>query len=112
MDLSTEDDKLVTLARMTRARIDAREGAAVRDIDGRTYVAADVNIPSVRINALSLAVATALSSGAKGFEAGAIVTAEPGEAVIDLSPVRDVAGTGILVYVADESGDVKRVHTS
>lgn len=112
MDLSTEDDKLVTLARMTRARIDAREGAAVRDIDGRTYVAADVNIPSVRIDAMALAVAMALSSGTKGFEAGAIVTAEPGEAIIDLSPIRDVAGTGIAVYIADEAGDVKVVQTS
>ncbi len=112
MDLSTEDGKLVTLARMTRARIDAREGAAVRDIDGRTYVAADINIPSIRINALSLVVATALSSGAKGLEAGAVVTADPGEAIIDLSPIRDVAGAGVAVYIANEAGDVKLVQTS
>jgi hypothetical protein len=37
---SAEDAKLVTLARATRARARADEGAAVRDLDGRTYAAA------------------------------------------------------------------------
>ena len=35
-ELSTEDRKLVTLARSARARVGAVEGAAVRDQDGRT----------------------------------------------------------------------------
>ena len=41
-ELSAEDAKLVTLARATRARTGAAEGAAVRDQDGRTYAAATV----------------------------------------------------------------------
>ena len=41
-DLSPEDQKLVTLARATMARTGAPEGAAVRDLDGRTYAAAAV----------------------------------------------------------------------
>ena len=41
--LSAEDQKLVTLARATRARSGAAEGAAVRDSDGRTYAAATVD---------------------------------------------------------------------
>ena len=41
-DLTAEDAKLVTLARATRARTGAAEGAAVRDLDGRTYAAATV----------------------------------------------------------------------
>ena len=54
-----EDAKLVTLARAARARIGAIEGAAVRDQDGRTYAAATVDLPSLRLSALQLAVASA-----------------------------------------------------
>ena len=43
-DLGPEDAKLVTLARATRARARATEGAAVRDLDGRTYAAASVRL--------------------------------------------------------------------
>ena len=44
--LPAEDAKLVTLARATRARARAAEGAAVRDLDGRTYAAASVRLSS------------------------------------------------------------------
>ena len=50
MALSAEDRKLVTLARATRARTGAAEGAAVRDPDGRTYAAATVDLPSLRLS--------------------------------------------------------------
>jgi hypothetical protein len=40
--LDPEDAKLVTLARSARGRTGAPEGAAVRDTDGRTYLAATV----------------------------------------------------------------------
>jgi cytidine deaminase len=68
-----EDAKLVTLARAARARTEAAEGAAVRDDAGRTYVAATVDLPSLALSALQAAVAAAVSSGATGFEAAAIV---------------------------------------
>ena len=48
VDLSAEDAKLVTLARATRARARADEGAAVRDLDGRTYAAASVRLAHAR----------------------------------------------------------------
>ena len=41
-----EDAKLVTLARSTRARTRRREGACVRDQDGRTYAGATVDLPT------------------------------------------------------------------
>ena len=50
-DLHPEDAKLVTLARSARGRTGAPEGAAVRDTDGRTYVAATVDLPSLRLSA-------------------------------------------------------------
>jgi cytidine deaminase len=90
-DLDPEDAKLVTLARSARARTQAPQGAAVRDTDGRTYVAATVDLPSLSVTALQLAVAMAVSSGAPGLEAAVVLgdssTDESGErAVRDLAP--------------------------
>jgi hypothetical protein len=109
MELSPENAKLVTLARASRARTGAAEGAAVRDLDGRTYAASTVALDSLRLAALDLAVAMAVSSGAKGLEAAAVVT-ESGAA--DVATVRDLAGSGIHVFVADASGTVGSVSAS
>jgi hypothetical protein len=68
-DLSPEDNKLVVLARATRARTGAAEAAAIRDLDGRTYAAAAVDMPSLRVSALGVCVAMAYSSGSRGLEA-------------------------------------------
>ena len=73
--LDAENAKIVTLARAARARTGAAEGAAVRDLDGRTYAAAVVSLPSLRLSALEVAVAMAVSGGATGLEAVAVVTA-------------------------------------
>ena len=73
-ELDAEDVKIVTLARSSRARNGAAEGAAVRDTDGRTYAATSVDLPSLRLTALQAAVAAAVSSGAEGLEASAVVT--------------------------------------
>ena len=72
-ELSAEDAKLVTLARATRARVNADEGAAVRDADGRTYAAATVDLPSLQVSALQVCVAMALSSGSRGLEAAVVL---------------------------------------
>lgn len=73
-DLDPEDAKLITLARSARGRTGAPEGAAVRDTDGRTYLAATVALPSLRLSALQAAVAAAVSSGVDGLEAAAVVS--------------------------------------
>ena len=73
MSLDPEDQKLVTLARSARARTGAAQGAAVRDGDGRTYVAATVQLPSLHLSALQVAVAMAVSSGAPGLEAAVVL---------------------------------------
>lgn len=70
---SDEDLKLVTLARGAMARAGAGHGAAVRDLDGRTYAGAPVALTALGLTALQVAVATALSSGAAGFEAAVLV---------------------------------------
>ncbi|WP_036555910.1 cytidine deaminase [Nocardioides insulae] len=106
--LSAEDKKLVTLARATRARIGAREGAAVRDLDGRTYAAATVDLPSLQLSAIAGCVAMAVASGSRGLEAVVLlsddaVTAETPDET-DLAIVRDFAGPGVLVHVGDARG--------
>lgn len=112
MDLSPEDAKLVTLARSSRARTQAVHGAAVRDQDGRTYVASTVSLPSVHVDALDLAVAMAVSSGAGGIEAAALVGEMTPEPIVNGTAVRDVSGHGIKVYLADPAGQVVRVKTT
>ncbi len=73
-DLSAEDAKLVTLARATRARVGAAEGGAVRDGDGRTYAAASVDLPSLKLSALQVCVAMAVASGSRSLEAAVLLT--------------------------------------
>jgi hypothetical protein len=107
-EIDPEDQKLITLARSARARTRAAEGAAVRDRDGRTYVAATVALPSLSLSALQVAVAMAVSSGALGLEAAAIVTtsgaaidadaaaaADPG-----LAALRELAPSAPLIVAA------------
>jgi hypothetical protein len=107
-----DDAKLVTLARSTRARTRAAEGACVRDLDGRTYAAATVDLPSLRLTAAQVAVAMAVTSGAAGLEAVVVLG---GAAVLDeadLSVIRDFAGDGVPVHLAAPDGTVVASLTS
>ena len=101
-----EDFKIINLARAARARVEAAEGAAVRDETGRTYAAAAVALPSLRLSALRLAVAMAVSSGAASLEAAALVTDGSGPDPADLAAVRD-AGPEAVVFHAAPDGTVK-----
>ncbi|MFC7493482.1 MULTISPECIES: cytidine deaminase [unclassified Nocardioides] len=105
-DLSTEDRKLVTLARATRARTGAAEGAAVRDSDGRTYAAATVDLPSLQVSALGVCVAMAVASGSRGLEAAVVLSAADGIVPADLDVVREFAGPGVLVHRGDPKGKI------
>lgn len=100
-----EDLKLITLARASRARAEASEGAAVRDQTGRTYSAATVTLPSLRLSALQVAVAMAASSGAESLEAAAVVTTTTPPPT-DLTAVRDLGKTA-TVFVAAPDGTLR-----
>lgn len=101
---SAEDAKLVTLARATRARVGAAEGAAVRDSDGRTYAAATVQLPSLHVSALQVCVAMAVSSGSRGLEAAVVLTDADAVAGGDLAVVREFGGAGVVVHRGDLRG--------
>jgi hypothetical protein len=100
----TEDTKLVTLARATRARAATGSGAAVRDSDGRTYSAADLNLPSLQLTALQAAVAMAASSGVRGLEAAVVFTDAVGVSDADVAVVRDFSGAGVPIHRVNLSG--------
>ena len=105
VDLSAEDAKLVTLARATRARARADEGAAVRDLDGRTYAAASVRLAHLDLSALDVCVAMAVSSGL-GRPRGR--RRAGGRRRRRLDAVRDFAGAGVPVHVGDARGAIAR----
>jgi hypothetical protein len=105
-DLDPEDLKLVTLARSARGRIAAPEGAAVRDTDGRTYLAAGVDLPSLQLSALQAAVAAAVSSGVTALEAAAVVSEADEVDKAGLAAVRDLTA-GAPVHLAAPDGAVR-----
>ncbi|WP_310964158.1 cytidine deaminase [Nocardioides terrisoli] len=105
-DLSAEDHKLVVLARATRARTGAAHGAALRDLDGRTYAGATVELPSLQVSAVGVCIAMAVASGAKGAEAVVVLGADD-PAAEDLAALRDFAGAGVPVHAGDPSGALK-----
>jgi cytidine deaminase len=104
MELSAEDRKLVTLARATRARTGAAEGAAVRDTDGRTYAGATVALPSLELSAVQVCVAMAVASGSKGVEAVVVLGDAEELAAPDAAVLRDFGGDHVVVHLGDPKG--------
>lgn len=88
--MDSEVAKLIALARASRARTGAAEGAAVRDGGGRTYAAATVALPALSLSALQAAVAAAVSSGVRTLEAGVVVSGAPAVELAGLAAVRDL----------------------
>ena len=97
-ELGSEDAKLVTLARATRSRTRASEGAAVRDLDGRTYAGASVDLARLRLTALEVCVAMAISSGSTGLELT--------DGAVDLDAATEFAGPGVPVLIGDATGSI------
>ncbi|MDA2987740.1 MAG: cytidine deaminase [Actinomycetota bacterium] len=102
-DLSDEDAKLVALAKQARARIQAKEGAAVRDDTGRSYSGATVELPSTSLTALQLAVAQAVAAGARDIEAAVVVT---NSTAADHQPITEASSSPTPLHICSPMGDV------
>lgn len=99
-----EDTKIITLAKATLARSGAAQAACVRDTDGRTYAGASIDLPHLKLSAVQVALAMAVSSGAQGVEAVAVSgTAHSDD---DLAAVGDLPGTAVAVWTTDADGTV------
>jgi hypothetical protein len=108
--LDPEDEKIITLARSARARSGSAEGATVRDDTGRTYSATTVALPSLKLSALAVAVAMAVSSGATGLEAAALVSGADEPDAGGLAAVRDL-GPQAPVLLAGPDGTLRATLT-
>jgi hypothetical protein len=104
-----EDAKIITLARSARARVAASGGACARDTTGRTYASANVSLGDLHLSATVLAVAQAVASGSTGLEAVAV---SGGLLASDLDAVRAAGGSGVVVFVLEEQGDVAETVTT
>lgn len=98
-----EDQKLLTLAKATAARVSATQGAALRDETGRTYAAASVKLDSITLDALELALGMALSSGAVSIESAVTFGDDP--IARALLAIREISPSALLFSV-DRNGQI------
>jgi hypothetical protein len=101
-----EDVKIINLARSALARTSARQGACVRDTEGRSYAGASVALEHLSLSAIQVAVAMAVSSGAPGVEAVALA-GEDKPSEDDLALLRELPGTDVVVWNVDVRGAVR-----
>lgn len=102
---STEDDKLATLAKGARSRIQADSGAAVRDTTGRTYASANVARENLTLSAVQLAVGQAVAAGAVGIEAVVLFSDSKQIDLQDIEIVRSIGGLGVPVHHLGATGE-------
>lgn len=93
--INAEDRKLVILATNTLARSGARESAALRDTTGRTYVAINVQSPSLNLDAFEAVLTVALASGITGIESVVATGAQP----TNVKAIKDFAPTATVFFV-------------
>jgi hypothetical protein len=106
MSPGPEDVKIINLARSALVRTSARQGACVRDTDGRSYSGASVALEHLTLSGIQVAVAMAVSSGAPGLEAVAVV-GQDGPTEDDLALVGELPGTDVVVWDVDVGGTVR-----
>ena len=103
-----EDVKIITLARSALARTRSRQGGCLRDTDGRTYAGTSVELDHLKLSAIQVVVAMAVSSGAQGVEAVALAGSDDPTGD-DVRAIGDLAGgpAAVRIWLTDEQGNVR-----
>jgi len=96
-----EDAKLETLARATQRRTNSEQAAALRDSTGRTYVAINISIPGLIVDAVTAVLTVALASQISGIEAIVIL----GDGSVNIAPARGFAPK-CLIWRIDSAGEI------
>jgi hypothetical protein len=97
---NSEDQKLLTLANASLQRNKVKQSAALRDGTGRTHVGNAIGLTTLSLDALQVALAMALSSGAEVIEAAVVVGEPPSE--ISLENIREISKNSLIWH---EAGD-------
>lgn len=98
--VNSEDLKLLTLAKSSQQRNSAPQCAALRDGTGRTHVGHRVALAALHLDALEVAMAMALSSGADAIEAAVVVGDIPSARAI--SSIREISPKALIWYVSHD----------
>ncbi len=106
---TAEDEKLVTLAKGARSRVNAKSSAALRDSTGRTYASAEVDKSFLSLSAVEITVAQAIASGSTGIEA-IVICSENELTDHDRSIITNFAGPATAIYLVDLQG--QRIESS
>lgn len=94
---NSEDQKLLTLARASLHRSSLIQSAALRDGTGRTHVGNNIALESLHLDALQVALAMAISSGADAIEAAVVVGEQP--TVIAIANIREISKNSLIWHV-------------
>lgn len=97
---NSEDMKLLTLAKSSLQRNSAAQSAALRDGTGRTHVGNAITLTSLKLDALEVALAMAISSGANQIEAGVVVGMSPSANA--LLSIREISPQALVWYAQDD----------
>jgi hypothetical protein len=105
-DLSSEDNKLVVLARAVLARAQTEEAAAVRDHTGRTYAAASLNLASLQLSGVAGCVVMAESSGIRELEAAVVLTSRTEFWQSDVALLAEFSSRPVTLFRGTLSGKI------
>lgn len=97
---NSEDAKLLTLARASLKRNHVAQSAALRDGTGRTHVGNSIELQTLTLDALQVALAMALSSGADAIEAAVVVGQQP--SAVSLRNIREISANSLVWYEAPD----------
>lgn len=97
---NSEDQKLITLANAALHRNSVPQSAALRDGTGRTHVGNSISLQSLSLDALQVALAMALSSGAEQIEAAVVVGNTPSHFAIE--NLHEISPNAPIWYVTSQ----------